>query len=146
MNRKLSMVFFSGGVLVIIMIMIVGLLLKTFGNKSDGLGTNRNHGGWIALLFCGYFFLSAFGLRVAKTRLRQWLVAFSVHVWLLIAYVIFFFSVKNHDPDGCDWRSEAARFAFLMLVFFLPWSVAWAIILSAKANALCVSFYRKMMR
>jgi hypothetical protein len=85
----------------------------------------------IIFVLCGYFFVSAVGIFTSESKsvLRIW--AIIAYALLVVDYIMVVISAKNGDLEGHTWPSEAGKLAIIMVVYFLPWSIAWGIILSS---------------
>ena len=126
MTKRFSWAFLAGGILTLLVLLGLQAFAKAIGGMSAGVGASSDSSDKITtLLICSYFFVSAFGLFISKTKRALWVWAIAAHTTVLIAYAIVFFSTKNNDTDGYTWRGVATKLAVIMVVYFSPWLLLW---------------------
>ena len=147
-RRLISTVFTAGGIITILVMVVPLAFARSMAGMGDGTGSDDSSlSSLIAIIFiCGYFFTSALGIFIAKTKRTLLLWAFLAHAMVMVAYLIFFVSARNHDPDGYVWLTGVIKLAITMFVYFLPGLILWAIALSSRGNALWLEINKKLMQ
>jgi hypothetical protein len=85
-------------------------------------------------LIPAYFFVSAVGILISRSRFALCLWATAANGLLLTAYGIAFVATKQNDSGGHKWTGDVVGLALIMFVYFLPWSIGWAILLLGEAR------------
>jgi hypothetical protein len=132
-RASFSTAFVVGGIItLLILLALQGFAQAEAGMSAVSVSAEGPSDSAIIFVICGYFFLSAFGIAVSKTKSALWLWAALVHALLVIDYIMMLLSVKSGDPDGHKWLSEAGELMIIMTVYFAPWLILWRIILLSK--------------
>jgi len=127
------MAFVAGGIVTF----LISLVVCGFGQAQAGMsaGPTQSNGpsDFITIsMICGFFFVSAYGIAVSKTKSGLWFWAILGHALLAIDYIMLALSMKRNDPDGYEWPSQARNLAIIMAVYFAPWVFIWTMILTNK--------------
>jgi hypothetical protein len=128
---KFAAAFVIGGIFNLLILLLLHALAHSEAGMSAGsVSSSGPSDSVIILVTCGYFFASAFGVFICRTKsaLRLW--ATFAHVLLVIDYVMIFISVKSGDPSGYRWPGEVCKLAMVMATYFSPWLIVWGVVLS----------------
>lgn len=136
--RKRSIVsaaFVVGGAFTLFLMLMAHGFGQAGGGMSAGSVSPSSPPDFLLIAFgCAYFFGSAFGIYVLRAKPALWILAFAVHILIIIGWGIIFVSKKNGDPDGYKWPNEMFTLSVVMVLYFLPWIAAWGTILFGKTG------------
>lgn len=130
MRRAFSTAFIIGGIITLLILLLLHAFAQAIGGMSAGSGSPPSPGDAVLIsMICGYFFASAVGVFVSRSKSVLWVWAAFAHALLLVTYLTIFIAAKNADQEGYKWPSQAATLAGVMALYFAPWVTAWAVIL-----------------
>ncbi len=123
MAKIFGIVFIAGGILTT----IIALAFRAFANAmvgmSDSTTTNTDLSSLdkLIVLVCAYFFVSALGLFIFKSKRVLWIWAAFAQILLLIAYTTI-----------CIGFHVKVLMAAAIAAYYSPWLVIWFYVLKRK--------------
>jgi len=130
-RAKFSGAFLAAGIFSIVLILVVDKICWALAGR--GGGDNRIY--WIEVLLCTYFFVSAFGVYIFKTKWMLSVLAVIAHALLVAAYILIYFRyIKDNDSHGYTWPETELRLALMMVAYYSPGIIIWLYVLFKREN------------